>query len=100
MTRGSALLAAMVWLPACSTLKLNDAEPEKYMAYDCRQLFALAEAFRPETQAQLFADISDLERRNLGNRGSGLSDNPRPYEIEQERERRSISLAMREKDCI
>ncbi|MGB6317902.1 MAG: hypothetical protein WBG08_04640 [Litorimonas sp.] len=94
------LSALALLLSGCSTMDLNDAEPEKYMAYDCEQLFQLAEAYRPETQAQLFADVSDLERRNIGNRGSGLLDRPRPYEIEQERERRSISLAMREKGCV
>ncbi|MEM7729029.1 MAG: hypothetical protein AAF311_07100 [Pseudomonadota bacterium] len=100
-TRFTAFLSVgTLLLSGCSTLNLNEAEPEKYMAYECQQLFQLAEAYRPQTQEQIFADVSDLERRNLGNRGSGLSDNPRPYEAEQQRERRSISLAMREKDCV
>ena len=91
-------LAALL-LTGCSTLDFQDADPEKYMAFNCEQLFQLAESYRPQTQELLFADVSDLERRNEGNRASGVLANPRPYELEQDRERRSIDLARRKKGC-
>lgn len=90
---------ALTCLTGCNTLNFNDAEPEKYMAFECEQLDQLAESYRPQTQELLFADVSDLERRNEGNRGSGLQTDARPYELEQERERRSIDLARRKKGC-
>lgn len=80
-------------------MTFREADPEKYMAFECEQLDQLAESYRPQTQELLFADVSDLERRNDGNRGSGLQSNPRPYELEQDRERRSIDLARRKKGC-
>ena len=90
---------AAIGLTGCNTVELRDADPEKYMAFDCEQLFQLAESYRPQTQELLFADVSDLERRNEGNRASGLLANPRPYELEQDQERRSIDLARRKKGC-
>ena len=69
------------------------------MGYDCEQLNQLAESYRPQTQELLFADVSDLERRNEDSRASGNQANPRPYEAEQDRERRSIDLARRKKGC-
>ncbi|MGB6229171.1 MAG: hypothetical protein WBF53_03475 [Litorimonas sp.] len=93
--------AAALLLGGCSTLNFNDAEPEKYAGFDCKELAVLAESFRPETQEQIFADVSDLERRNEGTRDLGTTTRrARPYEIEQARERRSIALARREKGCI
>lgn len=80
-------------------MNFKDAEPEKYMAFECEQLDQLAESYRPQTQELLFADVSDLERRNEGNRGSGLQTNAPDYQLEQERERRSIDLARRKKGC-
>lgn len=93
------LSLALTLLTGCGTLNFKDAEPEKYMAFDCEQLDQLAESYRPQTQELLFADVSDLERRNEGNRGSGLQTNAPDYQLEQERERRSIDLARRKKGC-
>lgn len=85
----------------CVTLDFKDAEPEKYMGYDCEQLAQLAESYRPLTQDYLFADdISERERMNERDNRVGVRDDARPYEIEQERDRRSIALARRQKDCI
>lgn len=86
-------------LSACSTLNFNDAEPEKYMGMDCAALNQLAESYRTETQDLLFEDVNDLERRNESPRNAGLRSDARPYEIEQDRERRSVALARRQKGC-
>jgi hypothetical protein len=87
-------------LSGCGTLNFREADPEKYMGFECEALDQLAESYRPQTQDQIFADVSDLERRNEGNSNLGLRDDARPYEIEQDRERRSIALARRKKGCL
>ncbi|WP_298917080.1 hypothetical protein [uncultured Algimonas sp.] len=96
----SPILIAAALLGGCKTLDFREADPEKYMAYDCEQLGQLAESFRPLTQEIVFADRSELERRNEGSRNVGLRDDPRPYEVGQDRERRSIALARRKKGCM
>ncbi|GLQ20897.1 hypothetical protein ACFFUB_07920 [Algimonas porphyrae] len=87
-------------LSACSTVNFNDAEPEKYIGMECEQLDLLAESYRSETQDILFDDVSELERRNQSTRDNGARSDARPYEIEQERERRSVALARRQKGCL
>lgn len=90
---------------ACSTLDFNDAEPEKYMGFDCEQLDQLAESYRTQEQVQLFndGDISELERRNEVRDNVSLGEQYRGqpnYEVEWRRDQRSITLARRQKDCI
>lgn len=94
------LLCALI-LSGCSTLNFNDVEPEKYAHLDCPELNLLAESFRTETHEQIFADVSDLERRNTGTRDLGMStERARPYEVEQARDRRSVAYVRREKGCL
>ena len=84
---------------SCSTIDFREADAALYEGYECEELNMLAEAYRGETQQEIFADVSDLERRNEGNRNLGVRDDARPYEIEQDRQRRSIALARRKQGC-
>lgn len=98
------LLTAPVLLVACSTLEFREAQPEKYAGFDCDELAQLSESYRPGPKAQLFDnDLSEIERNNPNDRVRRIGE-PRPgateFELEQARERRSISLARRQKGCI
>ena len=89
----------------CSTLDFQDAKPERYAAFDCDELEQLAESYRPDYTANLFSDSEDarFERRNESGASQRLgetSNAQRPYELRQERDRRSIALARRQKGCI
>jgi len=99
--RSALLMTAAIWLSSCSTLDFKDAEPEKYMGFDCEQLAQLSESYRDTAQNMVGADdISELERRNERNSSIGVRGNARPYEIEQARDQRSIALARRQKGCL
>jgi len=99
--RSALLMTAAIWLSGCSTLDFKDAEPEKYMGFDCEQLAQLSESYRDTPQDMLDTDdVSELERRNERNSSIGVRGNARPYEIEQARDQRSITLARRQKGCL
>lgn len=83
----------------CNTVDFREADASRYAGYECEELDLLSESYRRDTQEQIFADVSDLERRNEGNRNLGVRDDARPYELDIDRERRSIALARREKGC-
>ena len=93
------LILSAILMTGCTTLDFNEADASLYEGYECEELNMLSEAYRGETQERIFADVSDLERRNAGNRNLGSRDDARPYELEQDRQRRSIALARREKGC-
>jgi hypothetical protein len=98
-------ISCAVALSACGTIDFKDAEPERYASFDCEQLEQLAESYRPDYTTTLFSDSDDarFERRNESGASRRLgetSNAQRPYEIEQERDRRSIALAQRQKGCI
>lgn len=101
LTRSTLLMASSLALGACSTLNFQPADPEKYMGLDCEQLDQLSESYRGMPQDLLNqTDPSELERRNETRQIEIARGNPRPYEIEQHRDQRSIALARREKGCL
>lgn len=100
------VLPCMIAASGCAlSPDFKDAEPEKYMGLDCEQLEELAESYRTQQQFQLFndGDISEMERRNIDREDVTIGQQYRGqpnYEVEWERDRRSITLARRQKGCI
>lgn len=99
-----AAFGAAILLSGCLTPNFEDAQPEKYAAYDCAQLDMLSESYRAQPQDLLLEeDPSELERTNsrrnisiLGHERAG----DRKLTAQQDRDRRSIALARRQKDCL
>ena len=104
MTRTPFIAGAVLLLGGCLTPNFEDAEPEKYAAYDCEQLGMLSESYRSTPQDLLLEeDPSELERTNSrqnyttrANRRAGDA----PDNAREDRERRSIALARRQKGCL
>ena len=99
------LLIGTILLSSCVTPDFKEAEPEKYAGLSCEQLDELAESFRISAQNDPYADIdiNELERTNSNNRSIQPGQSyagERNYEVEINRDRRSIALARRQKDCI
>lgn len=101
--RISLIVGASLALSGCLTPNFEDAQPEKYVSYDCEQLTLLSESYRPTTMDILLEDDpSELERTNSRRNFSsffGQTASNRPLDAKTERDRRSIALARRQKDC-
>ncbi|MGJ8560111.1 MAG: hypothetical protein ACSHX3_07735 [Litorimonas sp.] len=100
--RMSLVSGAAMLLSGCLTPKFEDAQPEKYVGYDCEQLNLLSESYRASPQDLLLEeDPSELERTNRRNISSlfGQRAGDRPINAQEERDRRSIALARRQKGC-
>lgn len=99
LASGAALL-----LTGCLTPNFEDAQPEKYAGFDCEQLNMLSESYRATPQDLLLEDDpSELERTNARRDSSSLFGQragDRPINAKEERDRRSIALARRQKDCL
>lgn len=101
--RISLTLSAAALLSGCLTPNFEDAQPEKYAAYDCEQLNMLSESYRASPQDLLLEeDPSELERTNARRTSSlfGQRAGDRPVNAKEERDRRSIALARRQKGCL
>lgn len=95
-------LSLALSLGACASL--DRADPGKYAAYECEELDALAESYRPDYTEQLFADsdITEFERNIESGGAQRAGDSTsvqRPYEARMAAERRSIAAARRLKKC-
>lgn len=100
----STILIAPIALAACASLDFKEAQPENYMGFDCDQLDQLAESYRTQSQVGLFLDDDISEQERLGKSPDDFSPgqtraNQNDYELEWEREKRSIALARRAKNC-
>ena len=96
-------LLALPLLAACASLG-PQADPGPYLAYECEELDALAESYRADHTAQLFADsdLSEFERQVESGASQRIGDDTsvkRPFEQRQAQERRSIAAARRAKGC-
>ena len=101
--RISLTCGAAILLTGCFTPNFEDAQPEKYDGYDCEQLNLLSESYRASPQDLLLEeDPSELERTNSRRNSSilfGQRAGDRPIDAKEERDRRSIALARRQKGC-
>lgn len=95
-------ISAAGLLSGCLTFE--NAQPEKYAAYDCEQLAMLSESYRASPQDMLLEeDPSELERTNSRRNFSTLyaqNGSNRPIDARAERDSRSIALARRQKGCL
>jgi len=100
----SLTIGAAFLLGGCFTPNFEDAEPEKYAGYDCEQLNMLSESYRATPQDLLQDDDpSELERTNARHDSSlvfGQRAGDRPIDAKEDRDRRSIALARRQKGCF
>lgn len=99
----SLLPCLMLPLAACASLG-PDADPGPYLAYECEELDALAESFRADFTANLFADseLTEFERQVEAGSAQRIGDTTnirRPFEKKQAEERRAIAAARKEKQC-
>jgi len=104
MTRTPFIAGAVLLLGGCLTTNFEDAEPEKYAGYDCQQLDMLSESYRASSQDLLLEeDPSELERTNSRQNYTTLANRPAgdvPDNAREDRDRRSIALARRQKGCL
>lgn len=102
--RISLTLGAAILLSGCLTPAFEDAQPEKYTGFDCAQLNMLSESYRATPQDLVQEeDPSELERTNARRDSSlffGQRAGDRPIDAKEERDRRSIALARRQKGCF
>ena len=99
----SALPCLAMMLAACASVG-PEADPGPYLSYECEELDALAESFRADYTAQLFADsdLSEFERQIESGAAQRIGDTTsvkRPFEARQAAERRAIAAARRQKQC-
>lgn len=91
-------------LTGCLTPAFEDAQPEKYAGYDCAQLNMLAESYRATPQDLLLEDHPSELESTAARRDSSLifgqRAGDRPTNAKEERDRRSIALARRQKGCL
>lgn len=99
LTAGAAIL-----LTGCFTPDFQDAQPEKYAGFDCEQLDQLSETYRASPQDLLLeTDPSELERTNRNRHISTVTHQRAGTPLinaKQDRDRRSIALARRQKGCL
>lgn len=102
--RISLTIGAAFLLSGCITPAFEDAQPEKYAGFDCEQLNMLSESYRATPQDLVQEDDpSELERTNARRDSSlifGQRAGDRPIDAQEERDRRSIALARRQKGCF
>lgn len=102
--RTSLASGAALLLTGCFTPNFEDAQPEKYAGLDCEQIDTISESYRATPQDLLLEeDPSELERTNARRDTSALwgqRAGDRPTNAREERDRRSIALARRQKGCL
>ena len=81
----------------CGCISLSEqAEPERFMGFDCEQLDQMAESYRTSPQVLLQED--DRVFNNRDQDPNSLSRD-RSLNSRYEKERRSLALARRQKGC-
>ena len=99
----SALPPLAALMVGCASIG-PEADPGPFLAYECEELDALAETYRPDYTEQLFADsdITEFERQVESGASQRIGDNTsrkRPYEAKQAADRSAIAAARRQKKC-